>query len=385
MAALGHAWRVLQWLPYGLLRFTRGGYERAAEHFDERHDTPPLDQIDMHGKHVLITGANSGIGYAAALRLAHMGAHVHLLCRNRQRGEAAIASIHESLSNATSPSTSTTTLATSPTTSATSSATSPSTSPSTSSATSPSTAATTTSTDTTSTSPSSCTLHVVKLGSLPEVRAFAAHYRQSGLPLHVLIHNAGCMQPRTLSQDGIETNLQVNLIAPFLLTELLIPVLERTDDARVIMVSSGGMLTERLLVNDLQWEQAGFDATRQYARNKRQQVALTERWSELHDGILFVSMHPGWVDTAAVRDSMPDFHRHMQSRLRDADQGADTVVWLSAVPRQLLQPAGFYLDRALASKHLFMADTTHSPPLVDRLWSECVRLSGAGDGEDEIE
>ncbi|VDP74875.1 unnamed protein product [Echinostoma caproni] len=103
---------------------------------------------------------------------------------------------------------------------------------------------------------------------------------------------------------------------------------------RVIVVSSGGMLVQKLDSSDpmLVKQRARFDGTMVYAQNKRQQVVLCELWAQAYPEIVFASMHPGWADTPAVALSMPSFHHRMQGKLRSAEQGADTVVWLALTP-----------------------------------------------------
>lgn len=100
-----------------------------------------------------------------------------------------------------------------------------------------------------------------------------------------------------MTPEGLEANFATNTLAPFALTELLLPLLAKASPpARVIAVSSGGQYTEALVTEDLQWEkEGGFDGARQYARDKRRQTALTERWAADHPQTLFFTMHPGWA------------------------------------------------------------------------------------------
>ena len=102
---------------------------------------------------------------------------------------------------------------------------------------------------------------------------------------------------RTETPEGLEANFATNTLAPFALTELLLPALAKAQPpARVIAVSSGGQYTEALVTEDMQWaKEGGFDGARQYARDKRRQTALTERWAADHPSILFFTMHPGWA------------------------------------------------------------------------------------------
>jgi hypothetical protein len=124
---------------------------------------------------------------------------------------------------------------------------------------------------------------VCDVSSMAAVRAFAAAYVTSGQPLHILVNNAGAMvHTRQHTAEGVERNFATNTLGTWALTELLLPALEKSAPARVITVSTGGVLSECLEVDDLEWGKgARFDGTRQYARNKRQQVALGERWMEV--------------------------------------------------------------------------------------------------------
>ncbi|XP_027530219.1 dehydrogenase/reductase SDR family member 12 isoform X2 [Neopelma chrysocephalum] len=176
------------------------------------------------------------------------------------------------------------------------------------------------------------------------------------------INNAGCMvNNRELTEDGLEKNFATNTLGTYILTTALLPLLGKEADARVITVSSGGMLVQKLNISDLQSENGTFDGTMVYAQNKRQQVVLTERWAKAHRNIHFSVMHPGWADTPAVRSSMPDFYEKMKNSLRTEAQGADTVVWLAVSAEATKLPSGlFFQDRQPVATHLPLA-STHSP------------------------
>ncbi|KAG9333397.1 hypothetical protein JZ751_012709 [Albula glossodonta] len=162
----------------------------------------------------------------------------------------------------------------------------------------------------------------------------------------------------------------------YILTTALIPALKKSQDPRVITVSSGGMLVQKLNVDDLQFEKGTFDGTMAYAQNKRQQVILTERWAGQHKEIHFSSMHPGWADTPAVRSAMPDFHQKMKNRLRTEAQGADTVLWLAVAASAVKNPSGlFYQDRKAVSTHLPLAATRSTPAEEERLQSALEQLA----------
>lgn len=113
-----------------------------------------------------------------------------------------------------------------------------------------------------------------------------------------------------------EMNFAVNVLGTFVLTESLLPALRKAGpEAKVITVATGGVLTQPLS-SDLQMEKK-FDGTQAYARNKRVQLAVTEKWEELYGkDIGFYSMHPGWVDTTTLKNSMPGFYNTSVSLLK---------------------------------------------------------------------
>ena len=297
-----------------------GGYTNVGYRIRSR-GWKPLPR--MEGKVVLITGATSGLGLAAAGGFARLGATVWLAVRNRERGEAARARIFEHQGEAH--------------------------------------------------------LHVELCDlSRPEsVRRFAERFTGETQRLDVLVNNAGVLtQEREVSADGIEITLATNVIGPFLLTQLLIPVLERSAPSRIVNVSSGGMYAQKLRVDDLQSEQGDFDGPTVYARTKRAEVVLTELWAQrlAGTGVTAHAMHPGWADTAGVRSSLPRFYRVTRPLLRSPDQGADTIVWLGAAAQPADSSGGFWHDRRRRPTHL-LPRTRETEAERDRLWAECVALS----------
>uniref|UniRef100_A0A8C2ZFA1 Dehydrogenase/reductase (SDR family) member 12 n=1 Tax=Cyclopterus lumpus TaxID=8103 RepID=A0A8C2ZFA1_CYCLU len=291
----------------------RSGYEAAAQRFCASDL-----EVDLSGRSFMITGANSGIGKRAALEVSARGGTVHMVCRNESRAEAARQDIVEQKLLPVSS--------------------------------------------------QNVHVHIVDLSNARRVWEFAQSFTQSN-SLHVLINNAGCMvNQRELTEDGLEKNFATNTLGTFILTTALIPSLKRVEDPRVVTVSSGGMLTQKLNVDDLQFEKGAFDGTAAYAQNKRQQVILTDRWASQHKEIHFSSMHPGWADTPAVQTSMPAFHAKMQSRLRTEAMGADTVVWLAASAAAREQPSGlFFQDRRAVAAHLPLASSRSSPQEEEKL------------------
>ncbi|KAK4289241.1 hypothetical protein Pmani_037784 [Petrolisthes manimaculis] len=188
------------------------------------------------------------------------------------------------------------------------------------------------------------------------VEKFAAQHDH----LHVLVNNAGCMvHERRMDEDGVENNFAVNTLSVHIITTTLAPLLMKSEEARVINVSSAGMLTVRLDPHDLMHlNLEPWNGALVYSQNKRQQVVMTLWYAQRFDKIHFSSMHPGWADTPAVRTSLPQFYEMMKETLRTPTQAADTVVWLAISKTAIKHPGGlFFQDREPVSTHLPLAWT----------------------------
>jgi NAD(P)-dependent dehydrogenase (short-subunit alcohol dehydrogenase family) len=147
--------------------------------------------------------------------------------------------------------------------------------------------------------------------------------------------------------------VQTHLVAPFLLTKLLLPLLETSAPSRVVWVTSGGMYAQRLSVDDLELPAERFDGVTAYARAKRAQVALVGHWALAlrARGVFVHAMHPGWADTPGVATSLPRFHRVLGPILRSPAEGADTMVWLVASDEGVTTSGELWLDRRRRPTH----------------------------------
>ncbi len=279
--------------------------------------------VDLADKVCAITGANSGIGLAAAWQLAERGATVYLLVRNLERGRSAQARIREHAGH------------------------------------------------------SRVYLEAIDLSSLASVLACADRIKAQTQRLDILINNAGdAFERRELSVDGVELTFATNVLGHFALTRALLPLLQTGVPARIINVSSGGMYLAKLDPNDLQYECKKWDELMAYAQSKRALVMLTELWAEAlrPDSITVNCMHPGWVDTPLLQTGLPVFRQSLRSILRTPDEGADTIVWLAAARQAEWVTGRFWFDRRARATHkLFL--TRSSPADYRKLWAECVRLT----------
>lgn len=287
-------------------------------------DPPPGALAD---RTVLVTGPTSGLGRAATLELAGLGARVILVGRDEGR----LRSLHDELVE----------------------------------------------------------IHrddrfptvVADLGSLASVRTAAARILSTEPRLDVVVDNAGAISPeRTIGPDGIEATLALLVVGPFALVSQLLPLLQRTAGSRVIAVTSGGMYTQGLHLDDLEWRREPYSGPRAYARAKRAQVALMREWARRlgPSGVSLSAMHPGWADTPGVAASLPRFHRFMRPLLRSPEDGVDTITWLASRANPESANGRLYLDRRERPFDRIRA-TRVSTADRRRLWSAIVRLSGEPD------
>jgi NAD(P)-dependent dehydrogenase (short-subunit alcohol dehydrogenase family) len=224
-------------------------------------------------------------------------------------------------------------------------------------------------------------LELCDLAEVDSVRAFATGFTARERELAVLVNNAGVLlDRRERTRGGVERTFATNVLGPFVLTELLLPLLRAGGSGRVVNVSSGGMYTARLDGHDLQLDRRRFDGPSFYAHTKRAEVVLTELWArrERQAAVAFASMHPGWVDTPGLQRSLPRFHRLTRPLLRDERQGADTIVWLATAPPAEVPSGLFWHDRRPRPVHR-LPRTRESREDRELLWAGCSRLASMSD------
>ena len=286
----------------GMWRFTRAGYHNARKNWN------PVSAF-LGNRHALITGATSGLGEACALALAGHGAQVTLVARNRRKAQETAQRIRQQTGN------------------------------------------------------QRIHIEIADLSLMHEVHSLADRLLKGGKPIDILVNNAGALfNPRQLTAEGLEQSFALLLLAPFILTERLHPLLARAGAARVVNVLSGGMYSQRVQVDDLQCSRGKYSGATAYARAKRALMILTEIWADRwrEDGICVNAMHPGWADTPGVENSLPTFYRLTRGALRTPAQGADTIVWLCAATEAARLSGKFWLDREPHPSHVFR-HTRESP------------------------
>lgn len=295
--------------------FTNIGYQTRSRIDGWR----ALESYDLTGRVIAITGPTSGLGLAASRQLAANGATLVLVARNEEK----VARLRDDLADETGN--------------------------------------------------DSISYELADMGDLDAVRSVAAAIEARVDRLDVLIHNAGSLfNDRRVAPSGLEMTTAVQVVAPFLMTGLLLDTLKATPDSRVLTMSSGGMYTAGLTVSRLQMDEDSYRGAEQYARAKRAQVTLNEMWADRTAGssVRFHALHPGWADTPGVEEALPTFRKVVGRFLRTPEEGADTLVWLASDDGEpLAANGGFWHDRRMRSIHkLGTTRRTDTPERREQLW-----------------
>ncbi len=274
---------------------------------------------------VLITGANRGIGYATAESLARLGDRVVLVSRDLQRGEAARAALMAATG--------------------------------------------------------SDRLEVLQgdMASMASIRRLTASFLSTHQRLDVLINNAGGYWPhREISADGLEMTFAVNVMAPFLLTSLLLDCLRQSAPARVVNVSSGAHSRASIDLTDLQHERRAYRGFRVYSESKLALTMLTAEFARRFSGsgVTFNSLHPGVVGSgfASGKGLLGLFWGVAKRFMLTPEAGAVTSVYLASAPEVANVTGSYFAKMQPAPVNPIAADTK----LAEQLWTVLESLTRQG-------
>jgi NAD(P)-dependent dehydrogenase (short-subunit alcohol dehydrogenase family) len=298
------------------------------------------------GRRAIVTGANSGVGYPAALELARAGASVVLACRDANKGSLALERLKREVPGA------------------------------------------------------KVELGILDLASLASVRAFAAKELEHGLPLDLLVNNAGVMAPpkRLETVDGFELQFGTNVLGHFALTALLLPALERTaalpqaQAPRVVMVASIAHKRGRLDFDDLQSTRS-YSPMKSYQQSKLADLMLAlemdRRLKAAGSRIVCNAAHPGVANTnlfqPAGRPALERAVRRIVGNLIGAllnsdEEGALPTLYAAVAPEA--RGGGYYGPQGFQEmRGGDVGDAKIAPQALDqaaaaRLWSVCEALTG---------
>ena len=288
-----------------------------------------MTQVDLDEKIFLVTGATDGIGRAAARALAQDGGRVLVHGRNRAKTEQTVAQIKETSGN------------------------------------------------------QAVSALLADFESLAAVQAMAAAFRERYRRLDGLINNAGTMFiSRQVTADGFERTFQVNHLAPFLLTNLLLEVLQRTateeGEARIVNVSSDAHEGRRLDFDDLQnrQEYRGMDV---YGQSKLANLYFTYELARrlAGTGVTANALHPGFVATNLGANNIPLVGGLIKSMVnlftpRDAEKGAETAVYLATSPAVRGVTGRYFVDCEPVSS----SAASHDEAAARHLWMRSAEMVG---------
>lgn len=286
---------------------------------------------DLRGKTIIITGANSGIGKAATIQLAQLGAHIVLMCRNKERGSAALAVVRKAANNNLGE------------------------------------------------------LILVDMAEQASVHQAVAEFLSRHSSLDVIIHNAAnfdhTLKAPTFTSDGVETIFATNHVNIFLMTHLLLDTLKVSAPSRVITVASKGLMAYPFLnieFDNLMGEKK-FSMQHAYYHAKQAQVMFSFHLAErLKD--TGVTVNCVRVGNIAIPDSRLDhlpawlvkiYHAKRKFAMTP-EKMAETYTWLSTDPAMKTVTGGYWdaPDMAVkANKNAYNKETWK------RLWDATAKLA----------
>ena len=275
---------------------------------------------DIQGKTCIVTGANTGIGRQSAEELARRGAHVFVTGRSLEKIQPVVDEIRASTKNPNVEG------------------------------------------------------HALELGNLAAVKRSAETWLERGLPLHVLLNNAGLASQKGLTEDGFELHFGVNHLGHFLWTQLLLQRMMDSAPARIIHVSSNAHYEAKKGIDfdALRQSASSFVSLQEYAVSKLANVLYTKELARRFgpQQITALSLHPGVIATDIWRAMPRPVGWLLGKSLPGPKQGAETSVFCATSP-EVIAHNGAYFD-ACSPRHpsRFAQDET----LSRKLWDESMSM-----------
>jgi len=282
-----------------------------------------MSPASMSGRICIVTGANSGIGKETALGLAQMGARVVMVCRNAEKGKAALEEIRRESGS------------------------------------------------------SQVDLLIADMSSQASVRALAEQIQRKYPRLDVLVNNAGGAAPgHTLSADGIEMTLATNHLGAALLTLLLLDLLKASAPSRIVNVSSSEAQAARLDTNDLQFERRKYRGIAAYRQSKLLMNAFTFELARrlAGTGVTANCLHPGAVATNIWSANLIGKLIIAVGKpfMLNSKQGAAVSLYLATSP-EVAQVSGEYFVKSKPAKS---NPLSRDPKLMAEVWLCTEKMTG---------
>ncbi|NDJ53469.1 MAG: SDR family oxidoreductase [Chloroflexi bacterium] len=285
-------------------------------------------QPDLTGQTMIVTGANNGIGKITTRELARMGAHLVMVCRSRERGEAARQEIIEQSGS------------------------------------------------------DKIDLLIADLSSQADIRKVAAEINEQYDKIDVLVNNAGALFTRRLvSVDGIEMTFALNHLGYFHLTHLLLDKIKASAPARIVNVSSSAHIGASMHFDDLEFKRV-YRPNAVYGQSKLANILFSNELARRLDGTGVTSnaLHPGFVQTGFGKNNgslIAGLLGVMQSLFGiSEEEGARTSIYLAASP-EVEGITGHYFD----DKQRDVPPTPAGQSVEDaqRLWEISAQMTGIGE------
>jgi len=264
-------------------------FDKTGFHRHKINFEEDISQKDLAGRRALVTGGTSGIGSAVAKQLSEQGSIVNITGRNQAKGNA----LEKDNVN--------------------------------------------------------CIFYNLDMSDWESIDEFCT---QSFSYDFVVLNAGGIPDSLIVNNFNVEHQCASQLIGHYYLILRLNQNGNLKENARIIWVSSGGMYLKKLDLQNL-FHNENYEKVSTYANVKRAQVTLTQELSKqkFWGKTKIFSMHPGWVKTGGLSKSLPGFFRIMEKRLRNLDEGIDTILWL-LLTEESLSSGGFYFDRKLVVPYL---------------------------------
>ena len=279
--------------------------------------------FDITNKNILITGATSGIGKAAALKLSLLGANIFFVARNQQKAQLLVDEISEISDKEAVP-------------------------------------------------------IIADLSSQADIRSVAQVFNSFNIPLHVLLNNAGLInKERKETVDGLEEVFAINHIAYFLLTMLLLDRLKEANNSRIVNVSSGAhAFVKGFNFEDYQAKNT-YKPFQVYGYSKLANILFTKKLSEIlkEDNITVNCLHPGVVGTSFGQNNgnlQKILFYIAKPFMRSSEKGAETSIYLCS-SSNVSDISGEYFYNCKLAKTTKWAQSQDD---ADRLWDLSKNLTG---------
>lgn len=277
----------------------------------------------MKNKTVIVTGGNAGIGYETALGIAKLGATTYIISRDETKAKAAVEQLKAESHNL------------------------------------------------------AIDYFIADFSSQKSVRQVAERIKQKLTVIDVLVNNAGGVYPSfALSEDGLEMTIATNHFGPFLLTNLLLPLIEKSSEGRIVNVSSRSHYRGKIDFESFTKEK-GYFVMKAYEQSKLANGLFTSVLVERlkSKNITVNSLHPGVVKTDIGKKGTPAYIRWFWSMFTflggiSVEDGAKTSIYLAS-SNEVKNVTGKYFDLCKVKEESALAKDKN---LAKQLWAETERL-----------